>query len=298
MKPNKLLTIFTPTYNRAHTLPRLYESLCNQSCKDFLWLVIDDGSTDNTPELIHNYINENQIRIKYVWKENGGLHTGYNKAYELIDTELSVCIDSDDYMPLNAVELIIDKWEKDGSPQYAGIVGLDFYEGTEKPIGGFFPEYMKDCFFLDLYIKNIHKGDSKYVLRTDLMKKVAPQVGFEGEKNFNPVYLQLQVCDDYPLLVLNRNLCFVDYQDSGMANNIFRQYMDSPRSFAKLRMLEMNLKRSTPSNKFRCAVHYVASCLISGEKIFRKENNHNLLTAISLMPGWLLLKYIVSKNKS
>ena len=136
----KTLTIFTPTYNRKHTLPRTYESLCRQTCKDFDWLVIDDGSSDGTREWIeslgqkialscqkfdwmgriiseelgvrseelssddHFVIQAPDVLIEYVYKPNGGLYTGYNVAFQTIQTELCVCIDSDDYMPDDAVE--------------------------------------------------------------------------------------------------------------------------------------------------------------------------------------------------
>ena len=122
-----LLTVFTPTYNRAHTLKRTYESLCRQTNKDFVWIIVDDGSTDNTKELVNEWISENILKdIRYCYKENGGLHTGYNKAIEIADTELMVSLDSDDYMPDNAVELIVNKWESDGSNELGGIVGLDY----------------------------------------------------------------------------------------------------------------------------------------------------------------------------
>lgn len=148
----KTLTVFTPTYNRAHTLPRTYESLLRQTCKDFEWLVIDDGSTDGTAGLVRGWIEENRIPIRYIYKENGGLYTGYNKAYEVIETELNVCIDSDDFMPDNAVELITGYWKEHGSDEYAGITGLDFtLDG--KPIGGYFPGDLKVCHMMDLYIK-------------------------------------------------------------------------------------------------------------------------------------------------
>ena len=99
-----LLTVFTPTYNRAYTLERTYLSLKNQTCHDFLWLIIDDGSKDNTREKVEQWKNGTlEFEIRYEFKENGGLHTGYNKAIELCDTELMVCIDSDDYMPPDAV---------------------------------------------------------------------------------------------------------------------------------------------------------------------------------------------------
>ena len=103
------LTIFTPTYNRAHTLPRTYESLCKQKNKDFVWLIIDDGSSDNTEELVKNWQKENSdFTIEYVKKENGGMHTAHNVAYKNIHTELNMCIDSDDCIAENAVEKILN----------------------------------------------------------------------------------------------------------------------------------------------------------------------------------------------
>lgn len=265
----KTLTVFTPTYNRAHTLERLYRSLCSQTCQDFDWLVIDDGSTDDTKGLIEKFTAEGQIPIRYIHKENGGLYTGYNVAYETIETELNVCIDSDDWMPEDAVESILDKWHADGSDKFAGIIGLDVDARTGNPIGGAFPNHLKECYLLDLYTKRIHRGDTKQVMRTDLMKNVAPMVGFPGEKNFNPIYMLLQVCDEDPLIVLNQPLCFVEYQqEDSMSRHIWRQYLDSPRSFAKLRKLEMKLKHNTLMNRLRCSAHYVVECIVDLFRVF------------------------------
>ena len=298
MSKKRTLTVFTPTYNRAHTLTRLYESLCRQSCDDFEWLVVDDGSADGTRSLIHRFIDEAKFPVRYIYKENGGLYTGYNTAYANIETELNVCIDSDDYLPDNAVELIVDKWRRDGSDRYAGIVGLDFYADTQKPIAGYFPEALGECYLLDLYVRRIHRGDSKQAMRTDLMRRVAPQSGFPGEKNFNPIYMLLQVCDELPLLVVNENLCFVDYRSGdNMSSDIYRQYIDSPRSFARLRLLEMGLRRNTPLGRFRSAVHYVAECLIAGDKDWLRNTAHKSLAICAAPAGLIWYCYIVCKNR-
>lgn len=303
------LTVFTPAYNRAHTIWRTYESLCRQTSKEFCWLIIDDGSTDDTRQLIASWIGEEHLTdhfsgqcpggffISYIWKENGGLHTGYNTAYANIDTELCVCIDSDDWMPDDAVEKIVQCWEEKGSSRYAGIIGLDF-DTQGKPLGGFFPDNLQETYFLDLYIDNIHRADTKEVMRTNLMKQVAPQVGFEGEKNFNPVYMLLQVCDNYPLIVLNENLCIVEYQqDDSMSRGIYRQYLNSPRSFAKLRLLEMNLKRNTFKHKFRSAIHYVSSCLISKDRNWLRNASNKCLVLLAAPFGVILSYYIKTKAK-
>lgn len=301
MKSSKIstLTIFTPTFNRANYLGRLYNSLLVQKCKDFEWLVIDDGSTDGTEELIRGFIQEGKIKIRYIYKENGGLYTGYNTAYANIESELSVCIDSDDFMPSDAVEIILDQWRERGSDSYAGIVGLDFYAGTDRPIGGWFPNHLIECTMTDLNDKSIHKGDTKQVMRTDLMKEVSPMKGFPGEKFFNPVYMLLQVCNRYPLLVVNRNLCFVDYNvGDNMSADIYGQYKQSPLSFAKLRELEMSLHTCTPKNRYRSAVHLVAEYLLARKpgRIF--NNPYKLTSLLALLPGavlYLFIKYKTSR---
>ncbi len=116
----KKITVFTPTFNRAYCLHQLYDSLCKQSSQDFKWLIIDDGSTDGTRELISTWVLEGVIEIQYHFKENGGMHTGHNSAYELIETELNVCIDSDDFMTLDAVEKIVSFWKLNKDKNYAG----------------------------------------------------------------------------------------------------------------------------------------------------------------------------------
>lgn len=293
----KTLTVFTPAYNRAHTLTRTYESLCRQTCDDFEWLVIDDGSTDGTRKLVEGWIKENRIPIRYIYKENGGLYTGYNTAYANIDTELNVCIDSDDYMPDDAVELIVNHWRKYGSDKYAGITGLDFTLDNE-PIGGYFSEHLRVCHLIDFTLKNIHHGDTKQVTRTSLMKKFIPMKGFDGEKNFNPIYLLLQADNLHPWLILNKNLCFVEYQQNdSMSAGIFRQYLNSPHSFAQMRRLEMQMSRNTVKNLIRVAIHYNSSCILGKEMAWLRSSPRKLLTLVCRSAGWLLSLYIKFKAR-
>jgi len=282
------LTIFTPTYNRAHTLTRTYRSLCRQTSHEFEWLVIDDGSTDNTADIVRQWQEEHKIPIRYIHQPNGGLYTGYNTAYLNIDSELCVCIDSDDFMPEDAVEKIFCLWNEKGGTQYAGLMGLDF-RLDNTPIGGFFPNNLHEVWFLDLYTHRLHIGDTKPVLRTSLMRQVAPMVGFPGEKNFNPVYMMMQVCDQYPLLLLNANLCFVDYQTTdSMSAGIWQQYMNSPRSFQKNRILEMQLVHNTWLNRVRVAIHYVASSIIAKDRYWLQHSPRKLLTLLVAPLGLLL----------
>lgn len=326
----KAITIFTPTYNRKHTLPRTYESLCRQTCDDFEWLIVDDGSNDGTREWVESlggkierrrvdvdwmgrinneetcgnddseencFVLEGKINITYIYKPNGGLYTGYNTAYSLAKTELCVCIDSDDYMPDDAVEKIVMAWNsRDRSKEYCGIVGLDFNVVDKKPIGGLFPQGMKEAYAMDIP----HVGDTKYALRTDLMKTVAPQIGFEGERDFNPHYMQMQVLDKYPVLVENENFCWVEYQiglDS-MSQGIWRQYKRSPRSYAKYRIQEMVLEHgNTTKRKLSVCVHYVSSCILSRDSRWLSNTPLKLLTILVAPLGVLLTLVVLWKNR-
>ena len=128
----KKITVFTPTYNRAYCLYKCYESMKRQTSKDFEWLIIDDGSSDRTGELVKGWIKEeNSFPIRYIYKKNGGMHTAYNVAYENIDTELAMNIDSDDYLTDTAIEDILNFWKKNKKENVGGIYALDQYENGE-----------------------------------------------------------------------------------------------------------------------------------------------------------------------
>ena len=320
----KTLTVFTPAYNRKHTILRTYESLCRQSNDDFDWLIIDDGSSDGTREWVeglgdkirnsgsrfdwmgrvldgedenHFVIKTEKFLIEYVYKPNGGLYTGYNVAYATIKTELCVCIDSDDYMPDNAVEKILKKWKsRPKDKEYCGIVGLDFNVVDCKPIGGFFPDNLSEAYQMEI----IHTGDVKQVMRTDLMRKVAPQVGFKGEKDFNPFYMLIQVLDKYPVLVSNENFCWVEYQigTDSMSQGIWKQYVRSPRSYAKYRINQMTMKHGNSwKKKFRLCAHYVSSCILSGDTQWLKNSPLKMQTFLMVPTGFCLYLLVLWKNR-
>lgn len=287
---SKTLTVFTPAYNRAHTIHRTYESLLRQTCQDFEWLVIDDGSTDNTRELVNNWKKDNVIPIRYAYKENGGLHTAYNKAIELMDSELCVCIDSDDWMPDDAVEKILNCWHERGSEEYAGIVGLDYID-DKTSIGGLFPN-IEHCHYYDLDFKYHHYGDDKIVIRVDLFKQVAPQPTYNEEKNFNPQFMISKIDLKYEWLIVNENLCFVDYQPDGMANGIFRQYLNSPNSFAALRIQNLGFPNSPFIYKIKQYVH-LCSCAFIAKKISWLNKAPNPVLSYLFIPlGYILSLYI------
>lgn len=292
------LTVFTPTYNRADLLRRCYESMKRQTRRDFIWMVIDDGSTDETRSVVEKWMMEPQeFEIQYYYKENGGLHTAYNEAIAHIETELCVCIDSDDYMPDDAVEKILVFWEEHGSDQYAGIVGLDYYLDG-RLIGDPLPN-QKSVNLIDLLIGRyrLHNGDRTNVVRSALYKKYAPMQVFPGEKNFNPHYMHLQISREYDFLVLNENLRFVEYQPGGMTNSMYKQYRNSPRSFAEIRKLYLSFSNTSLQFRLRHSIHLVSSCTLAGNCARAvKESPRKLETVLALPLGLLLALYIKLKN--
>lgn len=285
-----ILTVFTPAYNRADLLTRCYESMCKQTNKNFICMIVDDGSTDNTREISESWVqNTKDFQVIYIYKENGGLHTAYNTAIANIDTELCVCIDSDDFMPDNAVGLILDFWKKNGSDKYAGIVGLDF-DMDGNVIGDMLPD-IKSVNLIGLFTGkyNIVNGDRTNVVRTELYKKYAPMKVFKGEKNFNPHYMHLQISEEYDFLVLNENLRFVDYQETGMSNSMLKQYRSSPNSFAEIRKLYLSFKDTSLKFKIKHSIHLASSCILAKKTMSSvKDNPYKLLSVIALPFGFAL----------
>lgn len=291
------LTIFTPTYNRAYCLGRAYEALKKQTSKDFVWLIIDDGSTDSTKELVETWQNEcTDFEISYVHKENGGLYSGYTTAFHHIDTELCVCVDSDDYLVEDAVEKIMTKWSREGSDEYAGIVGLDCFENG-RIIGDPFPE-QKAINLIDLLFGKykILNGDRKNIVRTELYRSVVPFENIPGEKDFNPHFLHLAISKKYDFLVMNEKLCVVEYQEGGMGRTIFKQYERSPKSFRLMRLMDMSLKHVPFKHLVKTCIHYTSSCIMSGEPCI-SMSPHKIMTVCLWPVGLLLTIYIKHCNR-
>lgn len=284
------LTIFTPAYNRAHTIGRTYESLCRQTCKDFEWLIIDDGSQDNTRELVEGWIAENVIPIRYIYQQNQGMHGAHNTAYRNITTELNTCIDSDDYMPDDAVEKIITFWNAHGSDKYAGIVGLDIDDKHKQIIGKAFPEGLTETTLSGYYAAG-GSGDKKLVYRTEVINSYPEYPIFEGEKYVGLAYKYMLIDHDYKLLTTNDPLVIVDYQCDGSSASMYRQYWNNPKGFAFYRKTEM-VYAPTLKRKFIACVHYVASSIISKNCHFIKESPKPVLTILSIPFGYIWYRHI------
>lgn len=291
----KTITVFTPTYNRAYVLPRLYKSLCEQTSMDFTWLIVDDGSIDNTKELVNEWIKEDKIKIKYFFKQNGGMHTGHNLALSVITTELNMCIDSDDYLTPNSIELIVRFWNDNKSIQYAGILGLNSYEDGSMVSSKLFPKNIKGGKYSQLKSKYGIVNDVKFVYVTDVINKFRDYPVFDGE-NFVPLGYKYSLIDkNYDMLFLNETLCVVEYMEDGSTLNIFKQYYRNPKGFCYSRKQSLTCIY-TLKEKYIIAIHLIAESILAKQNPL-KNNTYKLLTIFAIPFGILLYIIILIKAK-
>lgn len=284
----KQLTVFTPTFNRSHLLNQLYNSLIRQSNQNFKWLIVDDGSTDHTKEQVEGWLSDNRVEIVYSFQENQGMHGAHNTAYSLIDTELNVCVDSDDYMPENAVDQILEFWNANSKENLAGIIALDATQDC-KVIGSKLPNDRTTT--LSRFYAKGGLGDKKLVYRTEVVKRY-PEYGiYEGERLVPLGSKYLLIDQDYELLIMNKVICIVEYQEDGSSGTIFRQYKQSPRGFAEARRITMQYGLRF-RDRFRAAIHYVSSVIFINEYNLLR-NSPNLLLTLSAIPLGIILNIYI-----
>ncbi|ANE46257.1 beta-glycosyltransferase [Paenibacillus swuensis] len=291
-----LLTVFTPTYNRAYTLSKCYESLKRQSSRNFTWLIIDDGSEDNTRALVEEWIAEDTVPIRYVYQDNQGMHGAHNTAYALISTELNMCIDSDDYLADDAVEKVTSYWSLNGHNGVAGIVGLDAKPDGQL-VGTAMPDHLKSSTLTALYAKHKVKGDKKLVYRSELTRQIPPYPLFPGEKYCPLSYKYILIDQQAPLLVMNEVLCYVEYMEDGSSLNMLKQYKRNPRGFSFFRKVAM-IHAPSFKERLRESMHYVSSNLLIRNARFLHESPCKGTTLLALPLGIVLFVYILSTQRT
>ncbi len=222
------LTIFTPTYNRKELLKRAYESLLKQSLKDFVWLIVDDGSTDDTKSVVQQWIAEKKITIRYEYVQNGGKMRAHNRGVALCETEWFLCLDSDDMLVESAVEDIYACADKIREDRVAGIVahkGKDavhtLYD-TEFPVTGYSTLY-------GLYLKGFH-GETTLVFKTAVLRSFPfPQI--EGEKYVPEDYVYDKIDKEHVLYILPKILTVCELVSSGYTDSLKRLKDENPRAW-------------------------------------------------------------------
>lgn len=224
------LTICTPTYNRAYILPNLYKSLTNQSCTLFEWLIIDDGSTDNTDEIISSWIsNVNKFSIRYYKKENGGKCSAINYGLDLAKGELFLVIDSDDIITFDAVEKII-ALEKTiiNKNEFCGV-SFNLGLSAENTPNNLFSEDYKDATLLERYSE--FDGERALAFYTDIHRKYKYPV-FANERFLTEAVVWNRIAKDgYKMRFSNDIICIYEYRDDGLTKAGNTIFINNPHGY-------------------------------------------------------------------
>lgn len=188
MSEEKRITVFTPTYNRANTLSRVYDSLLKQTYKNFIWVIVDDGSTDNTRDLISRFSGESPFPIKYIYQKNQGKHIAINTAVKNTKSELFIIADSDDSFVDDALEILVKAWDtisESKKKEYKGITCRCYDAETDKPIGINLPKDPFDSNDLDAPFKYKLTYEKWSLSRTEVFREF-PFPNIEGGLKFYP----------------------------------------------------------------------------------------------------------------
>lgn len=285
------ITIFTPTYNRAHLLERVFDSLQCQVCKNFEWLIIDDGSQDDTYKVISVIEKKADFRIRYFRQKNAGKQTAQNRAIDLAEGELFLCLDSDDVLASKeTIGAILNNWKTvRNKEKCVGLISLKS-DRSGKNLGSSFPQKVEYCTPVELKNKYHSGGERNFILVTSLMREYRyPK--FEGEYFCPDSYLTDKLSFEYTMAIRNCVDEICEYQTDGLSNSFIKLMKDNPRGFciANLQLIDLSDSFKT---KFHAAVHYWAFKFIAKDKQIKYHGKKKIMAFISIFPGWLLnIKY-------
>lgn len=221
-----ILTVFTATYNRSHLLPRLYESIKSQDLIGVEWLIVDDGSTDNTEELVKKFIEQGLVDIKYIRKDNGGKHTAFNVGLQNARGEWFFSVDSDDALSVDSISKC-KSLISEANAETMGIVSLkSSFEGDI--LGDKYPYNKFVSTFHDLEASGLH-GERSIILRTNVKTIVLFPI-VQGEKFIGESVLYDKIADKQ-LIVSNDILTICEYQNDGLSSNPYRIMVDNPGGY-------------------------------------------------------------------
>ena len=290
----KTLTVITTTYNRAYCLHQVYESLLRQDTNNFTWLVVDDGSTDDTNEKVAAWQAEGKVDIQYAYKPNGGMHTARNLGYELAKTELNVIIDSDDWVAENVISKIINFWNKNKRDDIAGIIALDAAPDG-KVIGSPMPSEIKECHFHDFFGKYKGYGDKKLIYRSDLTK-LYPYPEYPGEKFYPASYKFMMLDKQYTMLLMDEIVCIADYNPDSMTYAKYAQYKKCAKGFAHFRNETMRV-----SNDWKYIIHqmihYQAESRFANERHYIQKCSRPIWAILLWLPGLLYYLFLMHTKR-
>ena len=292
MSKNVKISILTPTYNRAELLKNLYDSILKNTRfgLDIEWLIMDDGSTDETKEVVQNF--QKDFEIKYFYQENQGKMVAINKLVEYATGDYIMDCDSDDYFTDNAFKIMkeaieINQNEKD-------IYGLCFlkFDQNGNNMGNNFKN--KKTTMFDLYFKEGETGEKAILFKSEIRKKYKHELE-HGEKFVTEARMYHQIDEKYKLICINEPIMICEYQDKGYTKNIIKQFKENPFGYYKYfeEILQRDFKGVTFNKRLYAIKHYILFCyLTKSKKNLSKIRNieNKILFSILYLPGMVMTR--------
>lgn len=288
-----LITVFTPTYNRRELLTRAYNSLLNQTSKNFCWLIVDDGSEDDTSAFVRQWMKDEKIAIQYIYCENGGKMRAHNIGVAHAATTLFFCLDSDDYLVENAIELIAESWEDilrcglTDKNKVAGVVAHKGKSPLDTLSGSQFPDV--DFSTLRGLYQRGFKGETTLIFRTDILKSyLFPEIS--GEKYVPEDYIYDKIDEEYILKVMPRILTICELRNDGYTDCVQKLRDENPVAWylyyeQRARITEVSLL------KLKYISHYICFSWRLNRKIFAETTLPHVFLILGI-PGALLLRLL------
>lgn len=279
-----MITVFTPAYNRAKELVRLYDSLLEQDYADFEWLIVDDGSADNTKEVVEGMIQEGKINIRYIFQENRGKSMAVNHGIDEAAGDVFFCIDSDDFFLPDVLSRVAEEYEKiKDDPQIAGLGFLHYHVGTTDVVGTAFPTDGMTATSFDIYNKHGVTGDKQLVFKTSVMRQYKfPEI--PGEKFVPEVLVYNRISQAYKMVFLNTPIVYKEYLASGYTAGYFKLCKRNPKAqvlyYKELYPLQPSLYN---------AAAYDMYCMYAGKPFLEAVKEHpNPLVALAMyLPAYI-----------
>lgn len=293
------VTVFTPTYNRASLLGRLYKSLEKQTNKKFEWVIVDDGSTDDTREKVKFFRRKATFPIRYIYKRNEGKHIAINEGVKIASGKWFFIVDSDDYLTESAIETVLQYCKSiEGDPNCAGVVGLrgnsnreilfDYGKTYGKRDKFFQKEYIDATSIEYRYKYKIH-GDRAEVLRTKLLKRY-PFPKFKGERFLTEGYLWLSLSrDGYYFRWFNKIIYITEYLADGLSANMSEIARNNPQATFFMADFCLGIKGLPFIEYLKNSCRYYLYGKINGNKtidLIRKDKK-KVLALSGILLAWI-----------
>ncbi len=288
------ISVLTPTYNRANLIKRLYDSLIQNSKYNVKleWLIMDDGSEDNTKNVVDEFKKDNKIEIKYYYQQNQGKMVAINKLVGQAEGDLIIECDSDDYFSNDAFKIIKEEYDKNKNVEKIYALCFLKYDTEGKNMGQEFKNKITTMF--DLYFKEGEDGEKALVFFADIRKKYKHELE-HGEKFITEARMYHKMDEDYKMICVNKPIMICEYQNEGYTQNIIKQFKENPYGYYEYfkEILQRDFKGVRFKKRLYAIKHFILfGCLINKNKSLKyiKSVKNKILYMILYIPGSIKTK--------